>query len=128
MSFTCFSLCFNAIIHHRHYPYTQCNLLFCHHHISTIFLCCNPTNHINSDHYPYLDPHESWLIKEFNPLHHSYLKKKWHIVMKGQLFLYFCNYHLFHYYILIFEGILWFSLVYLILTGIFQTWIYCFYH
>ena len=47
------------------------NLLY----ISTIFLCFNPINHSSSDHYSYLDLHESLFKQEYKPLQHYYLKK-----------------------------------------------------
>ena len=118
---------FHVINRRRNSLDTLINSLLCHHHISIMFLCCNQIHQRLSEHYPSFYQHESWLRPEYKPLHHGYLKNTWNIVMEGNI-SFFCNIHLLHHYIMIFEGVFWVSLVGLILTDVFQNWPHQFYH
>ena len=80
-----------------------------------MFLCCNTIRHRHIYHYPYCYWHEAWLRPEYKPPHYGYLKT-WNIVIEG---IFWGDIHLLHHYIIIFEGILWVALVYLVLTELF---------
>ena len=73
----------HVIIHPRHFPDTHGIPKWCHHRISTMFLCCDSIHNGSSDHYPYLYLEKSWLRSEYKPLHDYYLKMTWNIVTEG---------------------------------------------